>query len=446
MHSTTTPPPTLGRRFARLSALNILSNLVVPLASLVDTAMLGHLDEIRFLAGVALASVLFEYVYWTFGFLRMATTGKTAQAVGRGAAAEVYRTLYRSLTLAVGLGAAILLLQTGLCELGFLFLTGESGVEAAGRDYFNARIWGAPATLANFAFLGWYLGREASGRALAMTVVGTLVNVAFNYLFIVLWGWAAFGAGLATLISQYTMLVVAVGLFFQIGRPHPWRWREVLDRGGMRGLLLLNRDILVRTFCLVTAFALFTNFSSVLGTLTLAANTILLRVLTLAAYLIDGTAFATESLAGILHGSRNFVGLRRLVRLALSVGVGFALVLLGALLLSPRVLPHGALGLLTSHEEVLALANRFSGWLVPTLCLGAVAYIYDGLFLGLTQGRALRNTMMLSTLGVFCPLAITALSVASNHLLWASLATFMLARAATLHGARRGLTWPSEPG
>jgi multidrug resistance protein, MATE family len=436
-------PHHLHRRFFRLTLLNILANVTVPLAGLVDVAMLGHLRDIRFLAGVALASLIFDYVYWTFGFLRMGTTGTTAQAVGREDEREAQLVLYRSLALAGGIGTALLLLQAPLRELGFLVLSGTEGVQAAGRDYFHARIWDAPAALANFAFLGWFLGREQSGRALAMTLAATVSNVAFNYLFIVRLGLAAFGAGLGTALSQYVMLAVALALFLRHRRPGS-SWREVLDAQRLAALMRLNGDILVRTLCLLSAFALFSNFSATLGTAVLAANTLVLRLLSFAAYAIDGAAFATESLAGVFRGRGDAGAIRRLVRLALATGEGFAAVFLLGLAAAPAALFR----LLTSHEAVVRLAVGHSLWLLPVLGLGAVAYVYDGLFLGLTEGRALCNAMAVSFLA-FLPLGLLALRLGNNHLLWLALAAFMGARAATLHVAWRKLPsagrTPSRP-
>lgn len=432
--------PDLTRRFFRLTGLNILSNLTLPLVGLVDIAMLGHLAEIRYLAGVALAAILFEYVYWTFGFLRMGTTGTTAQAIGRGDRAGSFLVLYRSLLLALGIAAALLLLQWPLREGGFALLAGATEVEEAGRAYFNARIWAAPATLCNFAFLGWYLGREESQHVLWMTVVGNLTNVALNYVFILRLGMAAFGAGLANMVSQYLMLLAGLVILSRKGPFLPWRWREVTDPAGLAGLLRLNRDILVRTVGLITAFALFMNFSSILGTTVLAANAILGRLQTLAAHLIDGAAFAAESLAGILRGAGDFAGLRRLSRLALAAGEGFAAVFLALFLAAPGPV----IRLMTSHPEVTALAASHGPWLLPVLLLGAVAYMYDGLFLGLTAGRALRNSMFVSTVLVFLPAALLALALRSNHLLWAAMVLFMAARAVTLARASRVLLHPGR--
>jgi MATE family multidrug resistance protein len=430
----------LYRRYFRLTALNILANVTVPLAGLVDTAILGHLAEIRYLAGVALASLLFDYVYWTFGFLRMGTTGTTAQAVGRGDERDAYLILYRSILLALGVSLALLALQWPIRSLGFALLSGTPQVELAGQAYFNARIWGAPAALCSFAFIGWYLGREESRYVLAMTVAANLTNVVLDYVLIVQMGLAAAGAGLATMVSQYVGLAVALWIFLRLRRPRRWRWSEVLDRDGLAALVTLNRDILVRTLSLITTFALFTDLSSILGTVTLAANAILLRVLSLASYFIDGAAFATESLAGIFRGERNLLGLRRLVRLSLIFGEACALLFIAALVLRPVAVYR----VLTSHGEVLAAALQYGRWLVPVLLFGSIAYIYDGLFLGLTEGRVLRRSMLFSTVFVFIPVAWLAVRTESNHLLWLAMVLFMVARAATLGLATPGVMRTDE--
>jgi len=425
----------LKNRFWRLTAINILSNLTVPLASLVDTAMLGHLADIRFLAGVGLAAILFEYVYWSFGFLRMATTGLTAQAQGSGDRAEVNRILVRGLLTALVLATVVLLLQRLLENAGFGILAGAQDVEAEGRLYFRARILGAPATLANFVLLGWFLGRERSHYVLAMTLVANVTNIALDYVFIMRMGLAAYGAGLATAISQYAMLALAVALLVPELRYLRLGLSGLFEANKIKELFALNRDILIRTIALVSAFAIFLNFSAILGTAVLAANTILVRIQTLAAYLIDGAAFATETLAGKLQGSPNRSGLRRLRRVAFSSGVLLSL----PVILPMLIFPETFLGILTNHGPTLAAAQRYSPWLAPAIVIGAFAYIYDGLFLGLTRGRTLRNAMVFSTLAVFVPLAAYALHRQSNHLLWLAMVAFMTARTLTFFAADRSL-------
>lgn len=424
----------LAQRFARLTFFNILANLTVPLAGLVDAAILGHLDQIKFLAGVALGSIVFDYVFWSFGFLRMATTGMTAQSFGRGDLEAAERVLRRSLLLAVTAGVAIVLLRGPLADLAFGLLSGSPETEGAGREYFGARVWGAPAALLNLCFLGWFLGREESRVALYMTAAANLTNIALDYLFVLEFGWAAEGAGWATAVSQYVQLAVALVFFLPRRSGAGWDWRRLLDRDKLSMMFRLQRDIFLRTLLLVSAIAVFTDASARLGTDVLAANTLLLRLFTVAAYLIDGVAYAVESLAGVLYGAGERTLLRRMVRWAMLVAVGFALLFVAPLLAAPT----WTLGLLTSHEEIVRLGATYSTWLLPVLVIGAVAFVYDGLFLGLTAGRTLRNTMIVSA-AVYLPPALWSVHVGSAHLLWASFALFMAARVATLGWADRRL-------
>ncbi|MBE9157777.1 MATE family efflux transporter [Nodosilinea sp. LEGE 06152] len=416
--------------FLKLAIANIVSNLMVPLAALVDTAFLGHLDDIRHLGGVALATVIFNVVYWSFGFLRMGTTGTAAQARGRGDGEELWLILLRNGAIALTFGLLILLLQAPIRELGFGLLSGEPAVRAAGIEFYNARIWDAPAVLLNLVLMGWFLGREQGRRVIALSMVGNGSNVVFNYIFINQMGLASAGAGWGTALSQYLTLFVGLGLLLKEGGGQ--NLRAVLPQGwnpqAIRGLFLLNRDILVRTFALVLSFALFTNFSAALGTQTLAANTLLLQVVTLSAYFIDGIAFATESFAGRYYGSGDRTHLRRLLTLggftSIALGLSFAL----AFVLFPQPL----FGLLTVHPEVLAVVQTHVGWLVPVLGLGAIAYMLDGYFLGLTAGSVLRNATVLAAGVGFLPLAFLAQAVGSAHLLWLALVGLMAARALTL--------------
>ncbi len=421
------------RRFFRLAAVNIFANLLVPLASLCDVAFLGHLDEIRYLAGVALAGVLFSYIYWTFGFLRMGTTGLTAQAEGRGDRADTLAIGLRHLALALAIGLAILLLQVPLRELGFQLLSATPAVKAAGRAYYNATIWGAPANLAGFVLLGWFLGRERGDRVLLLSAISNGTNVALNYLFVVRFGWASAGAGAATAASQYALLLVGL---LAIAVERPWRgldqraalWQRLGDRAALRAVFSLNTDILIRTFALISVLAAFTNLSSGLGTLVLAANTLLMQVFTLAAYFIDGIAFATESFAGRYWGLGDRAQLRQLALWAGSLSLATGLLFALAFNAAPQVL----FGLLTSHGEAIAIAQRYAPWLWLVLGAGSLAFMLDGYFLGLTAGRRLRNSTLLAALAGFLPLALLAWQGQSGHGLWLALVAFMVGRAATL--------------
>lgn len=417
-------------RFFRLSAFNILSNLMVPLAGLIDLAFLGHLDSINHLAGVALATVVFNYIYWTFGFLRMATTGTTAQAIGRGDSEGVILTGLRNGAIALIAGLLILLLQQPIRELGFTLLSAAPDVKIAGQNYYNALIWGAPATLLNLVMMGWFLGKGQGSRVLTLSAVSNGTNVALDYLFIVQWGWESTGAGAATAISQYAMLLVGLGLVL---REVPWAegrslLPQILDHAALGSALRLNSNIVVRTFAVVTTFAAFTNLSSTMGTLMLATNTLLLQVVMFASYFIDGIAFATESYAGMFRGSGNSNQLTDLTKLAggVSLLLGVAIALLFA------CLPTPLFGLLTSHSDVLNNIHRYVWWLLPVLMFGSQAYMLDGYFLGLTEGSILRRSAVIATFVGFAPVGAIASVLHDPQLLWLALMLFMATRALTL--------------
>lgn len=420
--------------FFRLAIANILSNLMVPLAGLISTAFLGHLNEIHYLAGVSLATALFNVIYWSFGFLRMATTGMTAQAVGREDADAVVLVALRNGVIALVLGSLLVLLQVPLRDLGFAIFSATPDVKAAGTAFFDARIWGSPAVLLNMVLLGWFLGREQGQRVLVLSLIVNLSNVALDYGLIVRWGTASAGAGWAITLSQYLML--AVGLFYGYrdltGQLTAQSLRSLLgqlfDLSALTGLFRLNRDILLRTFAVVISFALFTNLSAAMGTDVLAANTLLLQVITLSSYFIDGIAFATESFAGKFHGQGNRQALTMLLRQAggISLGLGLAMAILFV------IWPEGLFGLLTQHRVVIDLVKIYVGWLIPILGFGAIAFMLDGYFLGLTAGPILRNSTAIAALIGFLPLALWAGYHQAPHLLWLALACFMAVRALTL--------------
>jgi len=417
-------------RFFRLATVNVLSNLMVPLAGLVDMAFLGHLPEIRHLAGVALATVLLNYIYWTFGFLRMATTGTTAQAVGRQDQDAVLLVGLRNIGLALAIGVTICIFQYPLREIGFALLSATSDVKAAGIDYYNALIWAAPATLINFVLIGWFLGQGQGVKVLLLSAIANGANVGLNYLFIVQQGWGSAGAAWGTGLSQYLMLLVGLALVSRILKLSQIRavTAKLFNPTDWRTAFALNGDIVVRTFALVSAFALFTNLSSALGTTVLATNTLLLQVVTLAAYFIDGLAFATESFAGIFYGQGESDRLLTLIWLSggVSLGLGFAFASGFAFF------PIPLFGLLTNHADVLEQVNRFVLWLFPVLGFGAIAYTLDGYFLGLTQGRILRQSTVLATLLGFAPMGAIAWQTHSAHLLWMAMVLLMAVRAFTL--------------
>ncbi len=414
------------------------SNLTVPVAGLADTAMLGRLDDVRFLAGVVLAALIFDYLYFGCAFLRMGTTGVTAQSRGRGNGPEVAAHLWRALLLAAVLGLVTIALRDPLGDLGFRLLSGTAEVENAGRSYYDARIWGAPATLVNLAFVGWFLGRGEAARALLVVAAANVGNVVLNWWFILELGWAAFGAGVATAAAQW--LAAGIGLALTLGSgAAPTSWRTVLDRAALRRIVGLSGHLVVRTLLLVTAFAVFTNGSALLGTTRLAANGLILRMLGLASFLIDGAAFAGETLAGMAYGAGDRKELRRVLILTVTAAEICAV----AFLLPVLIFPRATYGLLVGHDDVVAAAAGSNLWLLPVLLFAALAYAFDGFFLGLTRGRLLSRTMAISLGLGFAPFAWAALHFRDGNLLWLGMVGMMAGRAATLTFAARRYLLPS---
>lgn len=419
--------------FGRLAIANIISNLMVPLAGLIDTAFLGHLADIRHLAGVALANVLFNMIYWSFGFLRMGTTGLIAQAVGRDNPTEQWQVGVRSLSIAFGLGLVILVVQYPLQLVGFSILRADADVLEAGLTFYQGRIWGAPAVLINYVLLGWFLGIGHGKRVIILAVIGNGTNILLDYWMIVRLGWDSYGAGLATALSQYVMLLMGVLLLV---RSVPWQqvwqqWPKLWTFHALKTLLRLNRDIMVRTWALLLSFGVFVNLSGAMGTEILAVNTLLLQALALTSHFLDGIAFATETYAGQFYGQGDQAKLQALVRMGGGISLGLGL----GIGISFATFSHVLFGLLTDHQTILIQLSHYVVWLLPVFGFGAVAFMLDGYFLGLTSSEILRNSTVMATVVGFCPLAIVAYLLQNSHVLWLAMASFMLMRALTLSRA-----------
>jgi MATE family multidrug resistance protein len=417
-------------RFFRLAAINILSNLMIPLSGLLSVGFLGHLDNIENLAGVTLATILFNYLYRTLSFLRMGTTGVTAQALGRGDQKEVLLTGLRNALIALTLGVLVLLCQSFLGDLGFSVLSADTGVKAAGQDYYLARIGGVPAALLNFVLIGWFLGQEKSGQVLILSVVGNTANIILDYLLITRWGLGSWGAGLATALSQDIMAFLGIILAIKLIN---WQdikevYKDLFAWQELKQNFLLNRDIFIRTLAFLSTFSIFTNLSSILGTKTLAENALMLQVVTIAVYLVDGLAYATECLVGIYQGENKKNQLLPLLSMAAKTSFVAGLFCASAFILFPDFL----FGLLTDHRELVLDMKDYIPWLLPVLGLGSLAFILDGYYLGLAAGATLRNAALLATVLGFAPLACLAWYYQSNTLLWLSMTTFMAARMISL--------------
>lgn len=423
-------------RIWRLAGPIIISNLSVPMLGAVDTAVMGHLPDPAYLGAVAVGAMIFSFLYWGFGFLRMSTTGLTAQAFGAERPTEVQTTLARSLLIGTIAAAILICLQIPIGRVAFWAVDASAQVEDLAGRYFSVRIWGAPAALCNYALLGWFLGLQDARRPLFIQLLTNGLNIVLDLFFVVSLGWGVSGVAAATVIAEYSGL--AVGLFmaarivFRQGGLLV-RMSEVFDGGHLKRLFSVNRDIFIRTLCLISAFAIFTAKGAKLGEITLAANAVLMNFLYIASYGLDGFAHAAEVLVG------GAVGKRTKGEFAAAVRASFrwAAITAGGVVLAFLIVGHWIVNAFSSIPEVREAAYSYLPWVALMPAVSVWCFTYDGIFLGATRTAALRNGMVVSFLGYFA--GVTLLPVYfGNHGLWAGLMIFMALRGLTL-----GMQYPA---
>ena len=429
--NTTLPTTRAGwyRRVWSVAWPIMLSNVSVPLVGIVDTAVVGHLPNPVFIGAVALGAVVFSFLYWGFGFLRMGTTGLVAQDIGARDYDELRATLARALILASVLGLAILILRAPAGELAFWALEGSSMVEGFAKQYYAVRVFAAPAALVNYVVLGFVIGIQNTRAALALMLLLNITNVLLDLLFVMGFGWGVEGVAAASLISEYSAAVFGLLLIRRILSRLDGRWQSyrLFDRSRLRTLLSVNLNIFVRTLCLIFAFFHFTSASARLGDIVLAANAVLMHFYTFMAYSLDGFAHAVEALAGAAFGSRNRRAFLNAVH-ASTVCAGLVAVL--------YCLVYAAFGgsivaLVTGISEVRTTAGEFLPWLAIAPIVSVWSFQLDGIFIGTTSTVAMRNAMLLS-LAAFLIAVWLLLPLWGNHGLWAALMVLMVTRAITL--------------
>lgn len=407
----------------------ILANLSVPLLGMVDTAVMGHLDSPAYLGAVAVGALVFDYLYWGFGFLRMGTTGPTAQAMGAGDGAEARAVFGRAFLIGAFVGLSLWALQVPVQAAALALLEGSEEVERLAAQYFAIRIWSAPAALIQFAQIGWLMGLGRAKAVLVQQVIANILNIGLNLLFVLGLGMDVDGVALATVIAEYTGAAVGLLLMRPSLRSLPGGWQRarLLDRTRLTRLVGVNGDIFIRTLCLISAFAWFTAKGAETGDVTLAANAVLLTFLTIASYGLDGFAHAAETLVGGAFGARDRAALREAVR----ASTGLALAMAGGISAAFLFGGPALVALLTGLPEVRETAALYLPWAVALPLVAVWGYQFDGIFLGATESRPLRNMMVLC-LASFLGLSWLLMPVWGNHGLWAAFTAFMALRGLTL--------------
>ncbi len=421
------------RRVFLLAIPLILSNLTQPLLSTVDTVLSGHLPGPAALGGVAVGGIFFNSVYWTFGFLRMATTGLVAQSHGAGDHDELQHHFGRAILSALLIGLALLALQKPLITLALHLLGASAEVRQNAIIYCTIRIWSAPASLANYTILGYLLGRQRARSALVLQAAINIVNVVVALFLVLGRHWGVAGIATATLSAEWTGCLIGLYLLFATGehaaRPH-WtrvRWSTLIDGPSLRRLFVLNRDILLRTVSLVAAYAWFTRTGARSGDTILAANAVLINFIWIAGYGLDGFANATEALIGEAIGSQRLADYRAVLK-ASAVSAFTVAAFLSLLYL---VFGRQIIAIFTDQPSIRSLAAQFLPWLVVLPLVAVWSFLLDGVFIGATRASELRNSMLIS-FAVSLVLAIVLNARFGNHGLWCAMLAFMAIRAVTL--------------
>lgn len=373
----------------------MLGQTTVPLVGLVDTAVIGWTGDAAALAGVALGTAIISFIFWAFGFLRMGMTGLTAQAHGRGAREEVDGLLVRVVAAGLGIGAVLVALQIILVPVAFALLAGGGALDAAAREFVTARFLGAPAALGFYAINGWLYGLGRTRETLALQILVNLVNAVLDMLFVWQFGMGARGVGLGTAIAEWVGLVAGLVLVVRIAGPRALLGQRAgfFERGAWVRLFAVNADIMVRTIALLALFLWLANAGARLGTVQLAANHVLMQLVSIFAFVLDGFAFTAESRVGQAVGRGSRSDLKRAIRLTGEFSVGFGLFATLAALFFGGAL----IDLLTTNAQVREAARAVLPLAALAAIVGVPAWLLDGVFIGATQGRALRNAAILAT-------------------------------------------------
>ncbi len=407
----------------------ILTNISTPLLGLVDTVVLGHLDSEKFLAAVALGGLIFSFIFWGFGFLRMGTTGLTARAFGEDNNEEINAILARAMVLAIIISSLLLLLHQAIAYVSFWLLQSSLEVERLALQYFEIRILSSPATLCLYVLIGWFLGQQNVKIPLLVILITNLTNISLDILFVYHLNMQVEGVALATVIAEYTGLTIALIVALRALKKNNslWYWRYLVDFKKIKAMLLINSHIFVRTWCVIFAFAFFTAQAAKMGDVVLAANTVLLNFQTFMAYALDGFAHAAEALVGKAVGAKNRVMVRQAV---LTTGLWSLVV---ALFFTAFYLFFGLhiIDLLTGLDNVRQIAYKYLPWLIAMPAVSFLCYLFDGVFIGVMMTREMRNTMLFSLFCVFLPVWYFTQTM-GNQGLWLAMAVFMGARSLSM--------------
>ncbi len=418
----------MNKKILQLAIPNIISNITIPLLGIVDLAITGHLESNVYVGAIAIGAMVFNIIYWAFGFLRMGVTGLTAQAYGAKDNPEVTSILFRGLIVSV-LGALLLItFQIPIEKLVFWLIDGSSEVELFAREYFYIRIWAAPATISLYVFSGWFIGMQNTKIPMIIALLINALNIILNLVFVKYFGMKSDGVALGTVIAQYAGL--SAGVIFFVVKYKPYLkfldWIKVFKREQLVYFVKVNKDIFIRTVSLLAVFTFFTSQSASVDDNVLAANTLLLQFLFIFSFLADGFAYAAEALIGKYYGQKNLIKINRAVKLSFLWGGFIAIIFTVLYGLGSTTL----LKMLTNQEQIINISNQYKFWVVIIPIASVGSFIWDGVFVGLTTTKEMRNSMLIAAFVIFFPIWFIFSDKLQNHALWLAFILFLLARGA----------------
>lgn len=415
----------MNKKILRLAIPSIVSNITVPLLGLIDVAIVGHLGAAAYIGAIAVGGLLFNIVYWSFGFLRAGTSGLTSQAYGRGEPVETAHVLVRAVTIGLGIAAILLLLQYPIRQAAFLTIDTSDEVRRLASLYFNICIWGAPAVLGLYGLTGWFIGMQNSRYPMYIAITQNIVNILASLTLVFLLDMKVEGVALGTLLAQWGGFGMALFLWRKrYGELRPWLCiRKALQRSAMRRFFSVNGDIFLRTLCLIAVTTFFTSTGARQGDVILAVNTLLMQLFTLFSYFMDGFAYAGEALVGRFIGARDKASLRLSIRLLFRWGMG----LTALFTLLYAIGGESFLGLLTDDKTVIAAAGAYYYWALAIPVAGFAAFLWDGVFIGATASRQMLYSMLVAS-AVFFILYYLFRDALGNHALWLAFVVYLFLR------------------
>ena len=416
----------MNKEIYRLAVPNIITNITIPILGMVDLSLLGHLDSPVYLGAVSIGAMIFNILYWGMNFIRMSTTGFTSQAYGEGDTEKIAVNLFRPLIIAFSIGFVLILLKDITQTVSFNLLQSEAETEKLAASYFNIRIWAAPASLSLYGFYGWFIGMQNSRYPFFIAIFINIVNIALSYFFIYHLNMKSDGAALGTVAAQYSGVLLSMLLLFKKYRKYLNInfFNKSFNKKDIVGLFKVNTNIFIRTLGIMLVFTFFTASSANKSTLILDTNTVLFQFYIFFTYFIDGFAYATEALSGKYKGKKDYKNfmlvIKKIFFISFVVSVLFSViyVFFGDFIIQ----------IMTGNKQILELSQKYIFWVYILPVLSFAAFIWDGVFVGTTMSKEMRNTMLASSLLVFFPVYYLFEPTMGNNALWLALILFLTSR------------------